>query len=205
MSDDRGAALQRLCQEYQQDPASASCCATDDTVALAWCQATASRADPAYDSLCRPWSAAFAAGGASVVGGAARTADPSDWRTLPSNGGGAFCDVLGERQRAWLARSLAQSTARLNIVVAPGGLLGNPAAAGSGGCTGTEWDCYRPAQVNLLHTLANTTACTIILSGADHPRTAWSCSDATNLPAKMVCLIVLNRSVCGRTVAEAAP
>lgn len=160
-------AVQRICQEHRADPASVSCCATDATVAQGWCQASSSLSHPAYASLCRAWSATYATGTAAVVDGAVRDADPADWRTLPPAGGsGAFCDVLGERQRAWLARGLGASNARLNIVVAPGGLLGNPAAEGSGGCSGTEWDCYRPAQVNLLHTLANTTACTIILSGA---------------------------------------
>eukprot|EP00892_Ulva_mutabilis_P008453 jgi/Ulvmu1/5980/UM026_0104.1 len=156
----------RLCQAYAADPATVPCCAADADAALAWCQATASLSHPAYTAICRPWTADFAANATSLVDGAPATPDPADWRTLYGDGGGGvFCDVLGARQRTWLARALAASDARLNIVVAPGGLLGSPGADGSGGCTGTEWDCYRPAQVNLLHTLANASACTIVLSG----------------------------------------
>lgn len=66
---------------------------------------------------------------------------------------------------------LDESTALVKIVVAPSGLIGNPMAPNNaansftGACNGNEWDCFRPAQVNLIHKLANSTGCVIVLSG----------------------------------------
>lgn len=136
-----------------------------------WCLSSEAPTDPAYSSLCEPWDANFGSQRyhVSSLSSSPLQIDPSSHLKHAVAAGAAvsepFCDVLGARQRSWLAKSLSSSKALLNIVVAPGGLLGNPVARGSGGCTGTEWDCFRPAQVNLLHTLANATGCTVILSG----------------------------------------
>ena len=163
--------MQSICQQYASDPEATPCCEADDLFARGWCQSSDVQTDPAYTELCEPWDTNF--GGQryhiSSLSSSPVAADPSNHLKHAAGAGAAvseaFCDVLGARQRSWLKKSLSSSTALLNIVVAPGGLLGNPEASGSGGCTGSEWDCFRPAQVNWLHTLANATGCTLILSG----------------------------------------
>lgn len=158
--------LQELCRGVAAGDY--SCCTADDTFADGWCRDGGSASHPAFTAICEPRSDAF--GWSNFVlgdDGDAVPADTGNWQAgselVP------FCDVLGAQQRRWLQWQLYNAPASVNIVVAPGGLLGNPSSdAGNaeGGCTGTEWDCYRPAQVNLLHTLSNATGCTVVLSGA---------------------------------------
>jgi alkaline phosphatase D len=138
---------------------------------MSWCQTSEARIHPAYSALCEPWDTNFGTQRYHISSSSTSPfiADPSNHLKHSTVAGTAlsepFCDILGARQRNWLTKSLSSSTALLNIVVAPGGLLGNPVTVGSRGCTGSEWDCFRPAQVNLLHTLANATGCTVVLSG----------------------------------------
>ena len=145
-----------------------ACCAADDTFAQGWCQKASSVSSPHFTAICEPRSSEFGWSNFGVDSdGDAVPADTSRWHDFDELV--PFCDVLGAQQRRWLQWQLHNTPASVNIVVAPSGLLGNPASSAGNaqaGCTGTEWDCYRPAQVNLLHTLSNATGCTIVLSGA---------------------------------------
>jgi alkaline phosphatase D len=140
----------------------------DDKFASGWCRRPGSENHFLYEAACLPHSEQFGHTnlGIDSVTGAATYANASDWRHFEESA--PFCGVLGGVQRKWLARALQKSSAQLNLIVAPSGVLGNPlteATGARGGCSGSEWDCYPPAQVHLLHTLANATGCTIILSG----------------------------------------
>jgi alkaline phosphatase D len=158
--------MQAFCQAAAHGEA--PCCSEDDKFVNGWCRQPGVESHPLYEAACMPHSRQF---GHKNVGmnsetGAATYANASDWRHFEENV--PFCSVLGSLQQKWLTRTLQKSSAQLNLVVAPSGVLGNPltqASGAGGGCSGIEWDCYPPAQVHLLHTLANATGCTIILSG----------------------------------------
>jgi hypothetical protein len=144
------------------------CCASDTDVQDAWCRTPSAVDHALYSSLCVPWYQEY---GLNVPAIKIRNNELVHLRKNTSGWSDVsepyFCDVLGLRQRRWLSTSLRQSSAMLNIVVAPGGLLGDPAsdASASVRCDRHPWDCHRPAQVNLLHTLANATGCTLLISG----------------------------------------
>ena len=163
--------MQRICQQYASDPQSTPCCDADDLFAYDWCQTADAPSHYAYTTLCKPWDTSFGTQRYQLSSSSPNPtlADPSNHLKHATAAGAAvsepFGDILGYRQRNWVRKSLLSSSALLNIIMAPGGVLGNPAASGSGGCTGSEWDCFRPAQVNLLHTFANATGCTLIISG----------------------------------------
>lgn len=86
----------------------------------------------------------------------------------------SLCEVLGLQQRAWLDGALAASAAVVKVVVSGSVLFGStpleePAAANDweGRCSGDDWDCYRPAQLSLLHSLQRHArgACVVVLTG----------------------------------------
>ena len=179
------AVVQAFCEAHAAG--TAVCCAADDTFASSWCTQATAAADPNFEAICDATSASFGAGNYHLDGhtGAVTPASPNNWAGFQEPA--AFCDVLGAPQRTWLAHNLAVAGATVNLVVAPGGLLGNPARA-DGGCSGSEWDCYRPAQVQLLHTLANATGCTIVLSGACHEPMKWCTAMSSQGPASPISL-----------------
>lgn len=41
-------------------------------------------------------------------------------------------------------------------------------AGGNNTCSGDDWACWPRSQVNLLHTLANVSGCTVVLTGDYH-------------------------------------
>jgi hypothetical protein len=51
-------------------------------------------------------------------------------------------------------------------------------------CTGDDWECYKPAQLQLLHLLSRTSGCVTILTGDMH------FSD--------IKVTLLNSHICGR-------
>jgi hypothetical protein len=172
--------MQDLC-----DPASASCCSSDISIQDTWCR-TVDTNHKLYSNLCEPWSDRFGMHlpQFTIQGGELLYVNGSEW--IGDVGTSPFCDVLGARQRQWLSNNLRHSDALLNIVVAPGSLLGDPASLTSAArrCGRYPWDCHQPAQVNLLHTLANATGCTLLLAGV----LDWlDCTSSTSDP--LCCLL----------------
>jgi alkaline phosphatase D len=112
------------------------------------------------------------------------------YRRLVEGADSPVCEVLGQRQRRWLRSALSGSRAPLRIVASGSVLLGSllygeeeagaAAAAGTPAeerakpqvCSGDDWLCWDRAQVNFLHTLANTTnekgGCVVVLAGDYH-------------------------------------
>lgn len=84
--------------------------------------------------------------------------------------------MLGYPQRQWLRAAIQASRAPLKLVASGSVVLAKPNAANSEDalphsarqqCSGDDWDCYRAAQLSLLHTLGSaTTGCVVILTGA---------------------------------------
>ncbi|GLC64325.1 hypothetical protein PLESTF_000149400 [Pleodorina starrii] len=164
-----------------------SCCTKDQDMAT-WCSLPSSRdaADPAlWRAACDPTSSDW--GRLPLVLGPdnatlLRADDERLWtdeqqqaalwpRLLQAHES-PVCEVLGAAQRSWLSDHLAASTAPLTLLVSSSVPLGSvnftdPATGNS--CSGDDWDCWQPAQLNLLHTLANTSSgCVVVLTGDYH-------------------------------------
>jgi alkaline phosphatase D len=86
-----------------------------------------------------------------------------------------------QMQRTWLNKTLEEASASVMLVGSGSVLLGRPQNQNSasddppytGYCSGDDWDCYRPAQQNLLGMLARRlrkegTGCVVILTGDYH-------------------------------------
>jgi alkaline phosphatase D len=79
-------------------------------------------------------------------------------------------------QRAWLKDVISASDAPVLLVASGSVVLGAPSRVNkptddppyTGYCSGDDWDCYRPAQQNLLATLSTARGCVIILTGDYH-------------------------------------
>jgi alkaline phosphatase D len=141
------------------------CCTKDDTFAGTWCQDLSSQGHRSFGGICCATEIVFCHGNFDLNTSASEVtpSSPNRWHSLQE--AAAFCDVLCIIERVWLAHNLKTSGATIYFVVAPSVLLSNPTAPNAG-CSGSEWDGYRPAQINLLHTLANASTCTIVLAGA---------------------------------------
>eukprot|EP00892_Ulva_mutabilis_P008009 jgi/Ulvmu1/5580/UM023_0117.1 len=152
-----------------------SCCHQDDDIALGWCAQPDAASDPHYASACMPWHPEFGTINWAVAeDGSLQEADPSHWRDVTHESG--FCEVLGRKQRQWLNDTIERGTAAVTLVASGSVLLGRPGAANSADdsppfssvCSGDDWDCYRPAQQNLLAMLARKPGCVIVLTGDYH-------------------------------------
>ena len=163
-----------------------SCCTKDEEFFFGWCRraAPAVRATQAFREACDPTDPAYGARNwrLGADGTTLELPDPSAGWVGATAGAAPFCDVLGRDQRQWLRESLAASATegvRLNLVVSGSVLVDNaleaaePCADGDPDgprcyCTTDNFDCYRPAQINLLHTLARAPGCTLVLTGDHH-------------------------------------
>lgn len=165
-----------------------SCCTKDDEIYFGWC--IRHPAPPTDDSSsneyelwqvgCNTSSSSFGMLSLSVD-----NTDDSLYQITPERypqdgkghfQDGSFCEVLGVNQRQWLRQVLITSTAPVKLVLSGSVLLHNPQpyACGSNGgqcyCGGDDWDCYRAAQMNLLHLLGGeeVSGCVIVLTGDYH-------------------------------------
>jgi alkaline phosphatase D len=86
-----------------------------------------------------------------------------------------------QKQRDWLNTTLEESSAAIMLIGSGSVLLAHPERVNSasdspqytGYCSGDDWDCYRPAQQNLLGMLARRlskegTGCVVVLTGDYH-------------------------------------
>ncbi|GFR47159.1 hypothetical protein Agub_g8850 [Astrephomene gubernaculifera] len=159
-----------------------SCCTKDDDLA-AWCALPGSRNSPLWSVACDPTSSSWAsrplvlaADNTSLLTADERLWDDASsvqalWPRLLQAHDSPVCEVLGAAQRSWLSRHLAASRAALTLVASGSVLLGNLNWTNpeEGACSGDEWSCWRPAQLNLLHTLSNVSSgCVVVLTGDFH-------------------------------------
>ncbi|KAH9533048.1 hypothetical protein CY35_18G030200 [Sphagnum magellanicum] len=153
-----------------------SCCDKDDLIFYGWCLETTNKKNPLYAEACDPSSSRF--GSRSLtVDAAGHLHEASGSAVIDGRAESPFCEVLGREQRLWLQDTLSQSEAPLKLIVSSSVVLGNPkpqmCGRASGGnveciCTGDDWECYKPAQLQLLHLLSEARGCVVVLTGDFH-------------------------------------
>lgn len=81
-----------------------------------------------------------------------------------------ICEVLGLQQRQWLQEQMQSSKAALNIIASGSVLAGSVGWKEADGreCSGDDLLCWPRAQINLLHTVANASGCTVVITGDFH-------------------------------------
>ncbi|KAI7841581.1 hypothetical protein COHA_004751 [Chlorella ohadii] len=169
------------CQDFLEtggEGRTGSCCKADHAIFYGWCLQAANRKDPLWEVACDPASPKF---------GSQALAVQPDGRLAPrdvqypeqAEQDSSFCELLGWEQRQWLETVLAASTAPVKVIASGSVLFGSTPLDNNtaenqwqGRCSGDDWDCYRPAQLNLLHTLqrhaAATKGCYIVITGDYH-------------------------------------
>lgn len=169
------------CEDYLQTGGASgsdgSCCKADGAIYNGWCKQEGSNADPLWQLACNASSPQFGQQPVYVTNGSLHASN-TDFAAQTEERS-SFCEVLGAPQRRWLERVLASSRAPVKLI-ASGSVLFGSSGLGSnsadndwrGWCSGDDWDCYRPAQLNLLHTLqrhaAATGGCYVVLTGDYH-------------------------------------
>lgn len=79
-----------------------------------------------------------------------------------------------QAQRQWLRQQAETITAAVTLIGSGSVLLGAPSRNNTadnkfkGYCSGDDWDCYRPAQQNLIAELARMPGCVVVLTGDYH-------------------------------------
>ncbi|CAN0212970.1 unnamed protein product [Pylaiella littoralis] len=152
-----------------------SCCRHDERIFFGWCLEASNRESPFWEEACDTSSKEFGKRWLVYDEGTEDLRLPDGTEEIDSQDS-PFCEVLGREQRAWLQRELDQSTASLRLVVSGSVVLGRPGndthTCDADGelcqCSGDDWDCYRPAQQNLLSQLAKAPGCSVILTGDYH-------------------------------------
>jgi len=155
-----------------------TCCKRDDELFHGWCEQhrAAKQGDPEWREACDPTYSEYGRRNLVVREGKLREADPTSARDILESS--QLCEVLGYPQRQWLRAAIQASRAPLKLVASGSVVLAKPNAANSEDalphsarqqCSGDDWDCYRAAQLSLLHTLGSaTTGCVVILTGDYH-------------------------------------
>jgi hypothetical protein len=91
-------------------------------------------------------------------------------------GTGTKKGIVLQVQRNWLREQAATITAPITLIASGSVLFGSPSRVNSPSdhppfshyCSGDDWDCYRPAQKNLIAELARIHGCVIVLTGDYH-------------------------------------
>eukprot|EP00897_Mesotaenium_endlicherianum_P005053 jgi/Mesen1/4576/ME000232S03835 len=153
-----------------------SCCHADDDFWLGWCRRNGSRHHASWQVACDPASPRYGAKHVAL--------DPLSHLPVEKElgsgglGSGPFCEVLGWRQRQWLERQLAARDVALTLLVSPSPVFNNPLpyVCREGRkrrpaieCTCLDdFDCYPGAQASLLHAVAGSHGCAVVLTGDMH-------------------------------------
>eukprot|EP00249_Psilotum_nudum_P012012 c23529_g1_i1 orf=105-1763(+) len=155
-----------------------SCCKRDDEVFYGWCLQTLNRENPLWAGMCDPKSPSF--GTHSIrIDHEGHLPNNVGLEHSDSNAEPSFCEVLGKKQRLWLESALLQSNAPLKLVVSSSVVLGNPVKKNCEGpnadidgvecpCSGDDWECYKPAQLQFLELLSHVQGCVVLLTGDYH-------------------------------------
>eukprot|EP00903_Cladosiphon_okamuranus_P013391 g12479.t1 len=182
-----------------------SCCRNDERIFFGWCHEPSSRDSPFWEEACDPSSREFGKRWLVFDEEANDLRLPDGTEEVDSQDS-PFCEVLGREQRAWLQRELDQSTASLRLIVSGSVVLGRPGNDTHelldgvlGQCSNDDWDCYRPAQQNLLSQVSKAPGCSVILTGdyhwgdikallpgADTPYAEWYSSEGNEFPVYQV-------------------
>ncbi|KAI5079699.1 hypothetical protein GOP47_0005178 [Adiantum capillus-veneris] len=149
-----------------------SCCKKDEDIAYGWCLQSSNKAHALWDSICDPKSHKY--GHYASPFGNGEVGDIINEDDEISNS--TFCEILGEQQRRWFEDAILGSNAPLKLVVSSSVVLGNPIKKscqdlGSSTneaecpCFGDDWECYKPAQLQLLNVLTRSSGCVVLLTG----------------------------------------
>lgn len=149
-----------------------SCCKKDENVFYGWCLQPSNKVHPLWDSFCNPSSQNY--GHHDSLSDIEEIGDILNQVDEPSNS--SFCEILGEQQRRWFEDALLGSEAPLKLVVSSSVVLGNPLKKSCQDlgsvtneaecpCLGDEWQCYKPAQLQLLNVLTRSSGCIVLLAG----------------------------------------
>ncbi|BBN15673.1 hypothetical protein MPTK1_6g21440 [Marchantia polymorpha subsp. ruderalis] len=154
-----------------------SCCRKDEQIWAGWCKENSQLGDDLWEAACDPTSETYGFPGLEIdisSGGPIRAGPNSN----TTHGEGVLCEVIGVNQRAWLQDELRKSEAPLKLIVSGSPVFNNPEEfvcskalkrRPSVNCTCfDDYDCYRPAQLNLLHNLAQAPGCVVVLTGDFH-------------------------------------
>ncbi|KAL3684029.1 hypothetical protein R1sor_002051 [Riccia sorocarpa] len=130
-----------------------------------------------YEEACDPRSPRFGTR-SLTVDPSGNLVEASGTELLDGRAESPFCDVLGREQRLWLQESLVRSEAPLKLVVSSSVLLGDlqpqmcdwddEEPRSTCKCSGDDWECYKPAQLQLLHLLSAAPGCVVVLTGDYH-------------------------------------
>lgn len=146
-----------------------SCCMKDEAIFYGWCLKPGNKAHASWDSLCNPKS--------PVYGRYASTLshhEIPDGIDLDENS--VFCEVLGDQQRNWFKDEILRSKAPIKLVISSSIVVGNPLKKTCEDlssatnevecpCSGDDWECYKPAQLQLLNVLTRSSGCVVLLAG----------------------------------------
>ncbi|KAJ7525401.1 hypothetical protein O6H91_17G049000 [Diphasiastrum complanatum] len=152
-----------------------SCCDKDEIFLYGWCLQESSKANPYWSEVCNPASSSFGKNRfkLEVSGHLMKIAETDE---SSGHDGSSFCEVLGQDQRLWLEEQLLNSDAPLKLLVSSSVILGNPlghpcedvspvARTTKCVCSGDDWECYKPSQINLLQLVSRARGCVVILTG----------------------------------------
>ncbi|BFI29582.1 hypothetical protein AXG93_3242s1330 [Marchantia polymorpha subsp. ruderalis] len=154
-----------------------SCCIKDDHIYYGWCMQESNKKKSLYKEACDPRSHQFGTR-SLIVDSKGNLVEATGSELLDGRDESSFCDVLGREQRLWLQESITKSTAPLKLVVSSSVLLGdlqpqmcdwnNEGTSSTCMCSGDDWECYKPAQLQLLHLLSTAPGCVVVLTGDYH-------------------------------------
>ncbi|CAM6129940.1 unnamed protein product [Calypogeia fissa] len=154
-----------------------ACCKKDELIWGGWCKVDKNRDDDLWEAACDPKSKMYGSLDLAVDKETGNPVRKSTGSSL-SYDDGVLCEVLGQEQRSWLQDELYLSKAPLKLIVSGSPVFNNPQdfvcasaikkrPAVSCSCY-DDYDCFRPAQINLLHNLANARGCAVVLTGDFH-------------------------------------
>lgn len=180
-----GSSIKAWCQDFLHGGAlqKGTCCRKDEEIFFGWCNRNTSIANPLFPYACDVTSELFGMKSlrlddrtGELVEKVSST-DAIDWAQESP-----FCEVLGRTQRKWLRKVVQESTAPLQVFVSGSVLVYNPTQSVCGEyvqdskppeevmcrCGGDNMDCFRVAQLELLHTISTSHGCAVVLTGDYH-------------------------------------
>lgn len=174
------------CKDFLEggEDGTGSCCKKDDQFWQGWCKLPQSLANPLWDQICNPKSSSYGFVDASTAKMIANnlTNESFSWSMMVHNDStsdsSVLCEILGPKQRRWLKHELQSSGAALKLVVSGSPLISNPKEfvcsqarkkhpAAYCKCY-DDFDCFQPAQRNLVHMFATAPGCVVVLTGDFH-------------------------------------
>ena len=162
-----------------------SCCDKDERIFFGWCKLNSSKDSEYYRDACDVTYDHFGMRALELSEDGLTLSAPTGQEPVDVQQESSICEVLGKTQRRWLRRAVKQSTAALKLFVSSSVLVHNPSPYSCGNtgesgnnsasnavnctCGGDNMDCYRTAQLELLHLISsNPIGCAVVLTGDFH-------------------------------------